>query len=238
VLEEISSTPSESLSARGSSTMNAMPVVLATAATAIPLGALAWWLPPLQQDRGIPLTRRAAGWIAAAAALIALAMALAGIAAPIAVAAGLLVNLAAITVLTDLRAFKIPADTCWWTAGLGAGTFAWWLFSTPGPIAWAPIVPAAILSAMLITVAFATWWFGLTGMGDVRLLIALAATTAWWLNFETLLPALLAMLAVTVAVTVFRRHSGSGLKVKVPAGPVYVTLYLVAAALTLASAIA
>lgn len=217
--------------------MNAMPVVLATAATAIPLGALAWWLPPLQQDRGIPVSRRIAGWSATAAALVALMVALAGIAAPVAVAAGLLVNLAAITFITDLRTFKIPADTCWWTAGLGAGVFAWWLLTATGPIAWAPIIPAVILSAMLITVAFATWWFGLTGMGDVRLLIALAATTAWWLNFQTLLPALLAMLAVTIAVLVFRRHSGTGLKTKVPAGPVYVTLYGVAGALTLATSL-
>lgn len=208
-------------------------IALAAAATAVPLTAMAWALPPVQAARGIPITRPVAFMAALAGTLTAVVVAALGIYPAIAVAAGALINLTVITFWTDLKAYKIPRETNWLTVAIGLAAAAWWLAFSPDPVNVTVMIPALVLSALLLVSAFITWWFGLTGYGDVLLLLALGATTAWWLSYDSLLPGLVGMLIALVIVAVTRRTpSAKALKAKVPAGPVYATLYVVAAAAT------
>lgn len=163
-------------------------------------------------------------------------------------ATGVLVFLSVVTTWTDLRVARIPLETCWLAAGVGVvlSVAALWA----GQVVWSPQrLAAAALCAGLLCAAAGSWWFGRGGLGDVRLLLACGSLAWWWLDLLGLLAGSVAAVAVVVGVAALTRVASAPAQSAaagplsagwgfVPAGPAYVSVFVVAALVTAGSRVA
>lgn len=100
------------------------------------------------------------------------------------IAAASAVDLGVLATMTDLASRKIPRDACWVVAAIGSA-----LATLDGRFGALLLVAGTIFLALVISIYAARPFVrkGL-GMGDVRLLIAFAASVGWWagqINFLT-----------------------------------------------------
>lgn len=142
-----------------------------------------------------------------------------------ATATGTLIYLTITISWTDLTQYRIPTETCWHTAIIGITLAAiaaptwltghWW--------------PTVLLTQIPVIAATCAWLTGAGGFGDIRVTLAGSALTSWWIPTPNLLTGYLAAAIAAIALIIFRRTKNESGKTAVPAGPVYLTIFVTAA---------
>jgi hypothetical protein len=143
----------------------------------------------------------------------------------VAVACAAIAYLALRIIAPDLAHYRIPRGPCWQSGILG-GCLALVAAAGSGVNA-AGLMGTLPIAVGLLGLLVGAWWFGAGGFGDVRLVAALAALTAWWVTPASMLVGVGVCALVALGTAVARRQRA------IPAGPALWALFAAAAATTL-----